>query len=82
MRLTAIGVMATTRSAVAGVFFGAGAIGVELAYAELVGSLEFVELAPSPKPVEVACPRSVFFRMIERPISRPPRQPFRALRRP
>jgi hypothetical protein len=37
--------MATMRSAVAGVFFGAVAIGVELACAELVGSLEFVELA-------------------------------------
>jgi hypothetical protein len=54
MRLTAIGVMATMRSAVAGVFFRAVAIGVELACAELVGSLEFVELAASSKAAEVA----------------------------
>ena len=46
--------MATMRSAVAGVFFGAVAIGVELACAELVGSLEFVELAASSKAAEVA----------------------------
>jgi hypothetical protein len=39
---------------VAGFLFRAVAIGVAHAYAELVGSLEFVELAASSKPVEVA----------------------------
>jgi hypothetical protein len=81
MRLTAIDVMATMRSAVAAVFFGAVAIGVELVCAELVGSPELVELVASSKPEEVAVSSFSLFSNVERPISRPSRQSFRALRR-